>query len=236
MAGENNRRGGCVGGLVKLLGFVGLIALGCGLYFVSQSQDLTDLTTSLERQETAPRDLREVLEKALDGDYGISLSEGEINSYLRRVVEAKQGGQLDKWVKLENVYVRLEEGRAEVVLERSVMDYPFTVSMYLRVVDSNSANGTPMRGIMRNGGPYHPSLPVPSIGGRFGRLSVPEGFLYLVLPSFSELVKLFRDASSQNSRLEIDMIEQMAQITIEPGVLSLEPLPPVNDIEPSTGQ
>ena len=84
--------------------------------------------------------------------------------------------------------------------------------------------------IHRNGGPYRPEIPNPQVGGRFGKVPMPEGFLLLVLPAFEKLAEVYRTPPGEGgmARLipekEIDFIEDMARIRIEEGKLVLDPV------------
>ncbi len=117
--------------------------LGVALFFMAQPQDLTDLAGSGPPLKSAPaRDLKAVLQNAIDRGYPLTLTETEINQWLGRTLVAKQGGLLAGIVSLERVWVRLEDGHAEVVMVRKIMGQPFTVSMFLKVEQSQGPNGT----------------------------------------------------------------------------------------------
>ena len=165
--------------------------LGGAVYFIAQPQDLSDLRSdSPESGPALPVDVKSLLQNALDHSYPVKFTQSEINRWLRSTLETKQGGRLADHVSMDGVWVRLEDGRAEVVLERKVMGHPFTVSMYLQVEQSESEDG-PTSHVQFHGGEFHPYLPYPKCGGRFGRLAVPQGFLHLVLPAFKSLAAVF---------------------------------------------
>ena len=188
-----------------------------------QPQDLTDIGGYGASSRTVPaRDMKTVLQSALDRGYPLTLSETEINEWLGRTLIAKQGGLLAPKVSLNRVWVRLEDGRAEVVMERQIMGKPFTVSMYLKIDQTDGPKGLQTE-VLLHGGSYHASLPKPFVGGRFGQLAVPQGFLKLVLPSYQKLADCFRD--------EIRLaFEEMARIKIEKGRLVLNPRDPAGDL------
>ncbi|MBB5350556.1 hypothetical protein HNR46_000784 [Haloferula luteola] len=219
------KKGGCFGRLVALLTLVALAALGFGVYQVFQPQDLSDL----EASPTA-RDLRLVLRNASEKAYKLELTQDEINRYLARTLKAEQVGWPGDQVKIRQVAVRLESERAEVVIVRELWGRPFTLSMYVRVVQMEKPDGSVETETHLDGGPYRPELPAPLIGGRFGRVPVPQGFLRLVLPSFKKLAEVYRspnDPASGGRQMpvkEIDFIEDMARIRIEEGKLVLEPV------------
>lgn len=193
--------------------------LGVALFFMAQPQDLTDLAGSGPPLKSAPaRDLKAVLQNAIDRGYPLTLTESEINQWLGRTLVAKQGGLLAGIVSLERVWVRLQDGRAEVVMVRKIMGQSFTISMFLMVEQSQGPNGT-LTEVQLHGGPYLASLPLPPRGGRFGKLVVPQGFLLLVMPAYDNLASLFRE--------ELHLaFEEMARIKIERHRLLLDPREP----------
>lgn len=211
---ESPRRegGGCFSKLLFLLLLLGAAGLGSAISFALRAQDLSDLSSAAP---VAQRDMKTVLQNAIDRQYALTLSEAEINQWLARTLAMRQGGVLSDQVKLKRVWVRLEDGRAEVIMERRVLGAPFTVSMYLQVerVESSEGKATNIR---MEGGPYHPDAPRPPKGGRFGRLVVPQGFLLLVLPAYKNLAKQFPE------ELELG-IRAMSRITIEKGKIILDP-------------
>jgi hypothetical protein len=190
--------------------------LGIALFFMAQPQDLTDIAGYGPPLKTTPaRNLKTVLQNAIDRGYPITLTETEINQWLGRTLVAKQGGLLAGNVSLERVWVRLEDGRAEVVMARNIIGRSFTISMFLKVEQSQGPNGT-LTEVRLHGGPYLACLPQPPRGGRFGKLVVPQGFLLLVMPAYENLASLFRE--------ELHLaFEEMARIKIERHRLVLDP-------------
>jgi hypothetical protein len=114
--------------------------------------------------------------------------------------------------------VRLRAGVAEVVIERDIAGYPLTTSMFLQVEQTESATGISTR-IHLHGGGFHEMMPIPTRGGRFGQLTVPQGFLIMVMPDFVKIAELFET--------EIDLgFQRMARIKIEDKRLTLDPKQP----------
>lgn len=224
------KKGGCFGRLVTLFTFFGLALVGAGVFFMVQAQDLSDVEGRGPTEvSNKARDLKEVLRNSSERGYALTLRESEINRYLAQTLKGKQTGPLADKVSLREVLVRLETDRAEVVMVREVVGLPITVSMYLRVEQLENPDGSVSTQIHRDGGPYHDEVPNPVIGGRFGRVPVPQGFLYLVLPSFESLARQFRTPSDPSSggriipEKEMDFIEDMARIRMEEGKLILDP-------------
>jgi hypothetical protein len=215
--------GSCLGKLVVLILLCGVLGLGSALFFIAQPQDLTDIGGyGPAAKNASARDMKVVLKNSIDRGFPVTLTETEINLWLGRTLEAKQGGLLEKQVAFERVWVRLLDGCAEVVMERRIMGHPFTVSMFLRVEQLQGAKGV-LTEVHMDGGPYHANLPKPPKGGRFGRLVVPQGFLLLVKPAYEKLVPLLQE--------EITLgFEEMARIKIEENRLVLNPREPESDI------
>ena len=212
--------GGCFSKLLFLILFGATAALGAAIYFVVQPQDLTALGGNGTSSKIAPvRDLKLILQNAVEKasanrGYTITFSEAEINDWLARTVVAKQGGVLGAAVTLDRVWVRLEEGRAELIMARTIFGRPFTVSMYFQIEKMEDSLG-PFLSIQPEGGPYHKDFPRPPRGGRFGRLVVPQGFLYFVRPAYQKLGALFPEES--------ELFARMSKVTIEKGKLTVDP-------------
>lgn len=211
--------GGCLGKLMFLIVLAAAAGLGAAVFFIAQPQDLSDIGGYAPTAKPAPvREMKPVLKNALDRGYAVTLTETEINHWLGRTLTTKQGGLLADRVSLERVWVRLNEGHAEVIMERKFMDRPFTVSMFLQVEQAQGAKGVQTE-VLLHGGPYHTSLPKPPKGGRFGRLVVPQGFLLLVMPSYRKLANVFQE--------EIHLgFEEMSRIKIGENRLELDPRDP----------
>jgi hypothetical protein len=212
-------KGSCLGKLVTLVALAGVAGLGVAVFFMARPQDLSDIKGIAGTSK--PRDLRAVLQSAVDRGYEVTLTEEEINLYLKQTLLAKQGGMLEKAVTFDGVRVRLEEGRAEIIMQRSVMGQPLTLSMFVRVEQTLNMKGTTQTTVMRDGGPFLPQVPRTERivkGGRFGQLVVPQGFLLLVLPAYEKLAALYQ------KELELGF-EEMSRITMSDGKLVLDPRP-----------
>ena len=219
------RRGSCLGKLASLITFAGVGGLGVAVWFIAQPQDLSDLKGHAPSAASSrTRDLNQVLKNAVNQSFPLSLTEEEINLYLRQTLAAKQGGLLEKYVTLDGARVRLEKDRAELILLRSIAGHQITTSMYFRVEQTVELNDTAMTHIIRDGGTFFPQVPDTVLaqkvvkGGRFGQLVVPQGFLILALPSFEKLAKAYESELNHAFR-------EMARISIEKGKLVLDPRP-----------
>ncbi len=216
---------GCFSKLLVATLLVCAVGLGFALYFIAQAQDLRDIHGyTPDKHPSLPQDMKTMLQNSLERSYPVTLTEGDINRWLPATLKTKQGGLLADSVALDGVWVRLEDGRAEVVLERKVLGKPFTVSMYLQIQQSESDQGATTE-VQFHGGAFHPYLPFPKCGGRFGRLPVPQGFLHLVMPAFEKLAAAFPDELSLACK-------DMARIKIENKRITFDPRPPQ---QPVTG-
>ena len=215
--------GGCLHKLLVWVLVAGGLVLVVALSFIPQAQDLTNLGGYGVAAESAPaRDLKLLLQRAVDHKYSVTLTEADLNQWLGRTLVTRQGGRLAEWVSLDRVWVRLEDGCAEVIMARTILGQPFTVSMFLQVERMEGPKGV-FTEVQLHGGPYdHTTLPLPPRGGRFGKLVVPQGFLLLVVPAYARLADLFRD--------EIHLgFEEMSRVKIEKGRLILDPRDPSDD-------
>ncbi|MEY3894642.1 MAG: hypothetical protein RLZZ214_161 [Verrucomicrobiota bacterium] len=217
---QSNSGGGCFSKLLFLILLVAAGGLGAAIFAAIEPQDLSDLSTPAPTAKAAPvREMKVVLKNSIDRGYPLTLQEAEINQWLARTLTTKQGGFLEGKVTLDRVWVRLEEGRIEVIMGRHFLGKPFTVSMFLQVERLEGPQGTYTE-IHLHGGPYHPDFPKPPRGGRFGNLVVPQGFLLLVMPAFEKLAAVFPE--------EIELgLREMSRITLEKGHIVLDPREPL---------
>ena len=216
-----NKSGGCIGKLLGLFVFAVYAGVGAALYYISLPQDMSDIggsSPSLTKPASPPRDIQMVLEKSIEGDYSVQISETELNQWLARELKLKQGGELAQWVTLKRVCVRLREGVAELIIERDIAGHALTTSMFLQVEQTETAKGISTE-IHLHGGGFHEMAAIPARGGRFGQLTIPQGFLILVMPDFKKIADLFGT--------EIDLgFQRMARIKIKDKRLMLDPKQP----------
>jgi hypothetical protein len=214
--------GGCIGKLAAMMVILIGLGIGSAVFFIAKPQDLSDIGGNASGVKGVPvRDMKVVLENSLDRGYAVTLTETELNQWIGRKLKTKQGGLLRSLVTLDRVWVRLDDGVAEVITVRRIMGRPFTTSIFLKIEKFQSAREL-QTAVPLHGGPYHPQIPIPNKGGRFGKLVVPQGFLILVLPEFQKLSKVFEE--------EIELgINRMARVRIEKNRLVLDPNTPGGD-------
>lgn len=217
------RKGGCLPTLGLLFVLLVLGGLGTGVYFITRPQDLSDIAGYGFSPAAAPtrNDMVATLKYGIDNGKVVTVTENDINHWLKKTLHAKQGGLLAGQVSLERVWVRLEDGHAEIVMERKAFGRPFTVSMYLQVERMQTLGGVETQ-VRFHGAPFHASLPKPPRGGRFGQLVVPPGFLHLLKPAYQKLAEQYRT--------ELDLaLTEMSRIEIKKDELILDPREPLGD-------
>lgn len=222
-AAPKRKSRGCLGMLMTsiVLGLLG--GLGLAFYLISQPQELGDIDGARSASALAPvRDLKTVVQNAIDRGYSVTLSEEEINGYLARTLLARQAGLLSEHVSLDGVWIRLEPGRAEIVMERRILGRPFTVSSYVRIEQTAELNGRTRTQIVPNGGPYFEGAKL-NRGGRFGRLIVPEGFMHLTKPAYKALAEVYGHETADGWESDFQF-GAMSRVRIEDGRLTLEPI------------
>ncbi len=207
---------GCISRIVSFILFLVLVGVGACLYFAAQPQDLSAVKAAAAQiTPESNLEMKEVLQNSIDRGYPVPLSEAQINQWLNRSLIGTQGGPLKLDASFKGVWIKLEENLAEIIMEREVMDYPITSSMFLQIDKRESKEGIHTIVILE-GGPFHPSVPKPPRGGRFGQLTVPQGFLILLMPSYEKLATLFAE--------EIDLgFREMTSIKFEKGKVTLDP-------------
>lgn len=191
------------GSLVKVVFVIALVALaGLGLltYISFEPQELTDIEGYQAVPSKLPvrgRDLGAELERASRDGTALRITEEELNAYLRRTVKFEQGGAFKGWVSPRGVWVRLSEGEAEVIIERELGgERRHTISMFLRPEQEVEPDGL--------------ATTVHRGSGRWGRVRVARGFMYLTKSSFASLagvyaeeLKILKNMFTNKVRIEI---------------------------------
>ena len=193
-----------------------LVGLACATTLIFCPQNLSDIGTGKDaHQPLQARDLTQVFSQSIAGSYPLRISEEEINAYFEKTLSLRQGGALSAWVSLEQVLVRLENERAEIIMVRKIGSMAFTTSMWVTIEQIEDSRGQVETLVNPHGGPM-PFFPMIDSGGRFGRLVVPQGFMHLLKPAYVALAQLYPE--------EIRLgFEEMSRIRIEDGVLVLDP-------------
>ena len=105
-------------------------------------------------------------------------------------------------------------------MERSFLGLKSTLSMYFQVlVDAGDVSSS--KEVLLHGGPIVKFFPALKRGGRFGMLTVPQGYLYLVKPAFFQLGEVYEE--------ELEMaFRRMHDIRVEDGQVVFIPKPPTH--------
>lgn len=205
------------GKLFRLLFLVVCFGILAAIYMMLQSQDLSDID-GYKSSSTAPRNVQEVLSKAVEGNYSVTLTEADINHMLQSQINAKQGGMLSSDASIKRILVRLKKDIAEVIIMRELFGKEITVSMYLQIQQTEDKDGISTQ-IHLHGGDYNKSSPLPDIGGRFGKVKIPQGFLRSVVPDYVKIAEVLAP--------EIELgFEKMARFEIQDKRVLLDPRRP----------
>lgn len=217
----NSENMSLTGKLFRLLVLVVCSGIILIIYQIFQPQNLANID-GYESSVNSSRNLQEVLDKAVEGNYSVTLTEAEINNMLRSELVAKQGGALSSDASIKRVLVRLKKDLAEVIIVREVFGRDMTISMYLQIQQTEDENGITTK-IHLHGGDIEKSSPLPKVGGRFGKFAIPQGFLRAV---FSDYVKI-ADALGP----EIDLgFKKMARFEIQDKRVVLDPRRPTRHV------
>jgi hypothetical protein len=210
--------GGKISRLLTILICAGIIY---AFYMMLQPQSLVDIDGH-DLSGVSTRNLHKVLTKAVEGNYSVTVTESEINHLLANELVAKQGGLLRGEASVKRVLVRLKKDLAEVIVVREVLGYEMTVSMYLQIQQMEDKNGIKTK-IHLHGGNYEKRSVLPNIGGRFGKLSIPQGFLNAVVPDYIKIACAMEP--------EIDLgFQKMAWFEIQNKRLILDPRRPTHHV------
>ncbi len=203
------KKSGCLKN-VFFLSLLALVALGLLAYLSFDPQDLSDIQGYRDKPGLAPpagRNLATVLENAAKNGHGVRITEKEINEYLLRTLKFEQGGVFKGRMAAKGVWVRLEEGVAEVIIEREVMgERRHTISMFLRPEQKEGDDGSMLTKVHRS-------------TGRWGRTRIFRGFMLLTKSSFENLAATYSD------EFEIlqTMFKKKVRITITADHIELSP-------------
>lgn len=199
-------RGSTLKRLFLIFAFLMVTGLGFSVYLSFQPQDLGGI--SGYRPDDRSADIIDVpsrIENAAKTRQSIILSEREVNSWLAANLIVKQEGKLADEVDMKGVWVRFDKaegGRAEIVIEREVRGVTHTSSLFMRFERKKKENGSFTTTVRKDGGRFLGTI---LIGGRFGQLKVPQGFLLLTQETYKALGSLF---SKENGFLEEEIIQK----------------------------
>ncbi len=185
-----------LGFAIRLLFVVVPLALAGALVLVYTPEPLDDIGGRGGEKPVSPR-LLERAGAAFDVGRSFECSEAELNRHIRSEVAAREADGFEVFAEFRGLWVRLGEGRLELVFEREVLGLDSTVSAEIQIV--------------REGDSFRIDAP----GGRFGRLPVPGGCLKLISGGLENIGAVLGP--------EKQMLSRTNRITISDGRLRLDP-------------
>ena len=206
-----------------------VLGLSAAVYFTFEPQDLSDIEGYRPDSTTVPasgRNLEAVLKASLRNGMRATITEKEINDYLLQTLRLDQQGPLKGYVSLEGVWIRFQDGWAEVIIEREINVEQFqrrhTVAIHLEIEQLLGEGGVMTSGINPVGhNTGHLSRLTSPNAGRLGKVPVVEGYLRVVDASFYNILNLFPEISETFKA----MLEAGMRIHFEEGRLVIAPAP-----------
>lgn len=209
---------GCVARAFFMISAASSLLLACAVIAMLIPQDTWTIEGYGEGAKSQQaRDLTAVLNESLERGHEVTISEEELNRWLGQTIKLEQKGLLGGVVKINGLGMRLREDEVEIVMERSFVGLKSTVSMYLQVlVDADEVSSS--KEVLLHGGSIAKFFPALKRGGQFGRLTVPQGYLYLVKPAFFQLGEVL------DAELEL-AFRKMHDLRVEDGQVVFIPKP-----------
>jgi len=190
---------------IIILAIMGLLIFLTSITF--RAQDVSDLEGYKTGGSGKAPNLLALLTASVEKERPCEIKEEELNRYLSERVSIKQEGFLkDKLkMKVKGFGVRVEPGQMEIIVEREVMGYPHTVSMFLETQTQNNSQGQPVLVLERT-------------GARLGQQKFPPVYALLVQDGFKAIQKVLK------KELELGF-GGMTSIRFEEGLIKLDPRP-----------
>jgi len=147
------------------------------------------------------------LKTAIEAGYPVTFREEEINAWLSKRLEVKQGGVLAPFVTARNVWVDFKEDEIEIIIERELsQQQTHMTSLFMRF--DRAKNG----------------FSISRHASHIGQVKAPGGFARLIMPAFSNLAEELAEEMElyKNSSGQI----QLYDIKVEEGKITLDPRRP----------
>ena len=192
---------------------VTLLGLVLAIFLMIQPQRLNDVD-GLDASDISGRDVAAVLRESQQRQIPVTLTEEEINRWLARTLEVKQDGMFGMSLQFNQVAVRLTDGMAEVVMERKLGERLLTVSMFISI--DQVRDGDRLRTEMNLHAGSSRKLPALMMGGRFGRLIVPQGFLRMVTPAYEGLAEVLQEELENGFSDMVGIRIEDKQVVLDP--------------------
>lgn len=150
-------------------------------------QDMKDITGYTDKG--VARDLTVALRNANGGE--IIFTEGEINRYLRDTCRVKQTGIFSLIVPMQGVAVRLHDGYAELIVDRTLSTHFHQTTAVHISFSQELDHGRPgLRVEYRGGEPILGSLPC---GGSIGLVRIPQRYMQMLSPALATIQDCYPD-------------------------------------------
>lgn len=170
--------------LVFIIFIGGLALLVVRMWTPQELKDIAGYT-----DKGTARDLTVALRNANGGE--IIFTEGEINRYLRDTCRVKQTGIFSLIVPTQGVAVRLHDGYAELIIDRTLSThFHQTTAVHISFVQTLH-HGRPVLHVEYRGGePIFGSLPR---GGSIGLVGVPQRYMQILSPALETIQDCYPD-------------------------------------------
>jgi len=137
---------------------------------------------------------------AIEKNYPITFREEEINAWLSKRLEVKQGGYLAPFVKVRGVWVDFKQDEIEFIIERELPQGRVHVtSLFMKFTRSKQGFS-----IQRH-------------SSQIGQVRAPGGFARLIMPAFENL------ATELGDELKPYFEQKILDIKVEDGRITLDP-------------
>ncbi len=229
---EPKKKGGCIKKLAVLLLLTILAYLGVHIWFLWQpagkpdniSRSVIDANVAgvrvfpalkeypmdhiagraeiLDGKSIDPPMLKIRLETAVERNYPITFREEEINAWLSKRIELKQGGLVAPFVKARGVWVDFKKDQIEIIIEREIQGRTHVTSMFLHFVRSKKGYS-----IRRD-------------TSHIGQVRAPGGFARLIMGAFENL------ADELSEEMKPYKENKIRDVHVEEGKITLDPRKP----------
>ncbi len=146
--------------------------------------------------------LKERLQLAIDRNYPLTFREEEINAWLSKRLEVKQGGALAPFAKVRGVWVDFKQDEIEIIIERDIQGRIHTASLFMQF--NRSKQG----------------FSISRHSSHIGQVRAPGGFARLIMPAFSNLAEELAD------ELKPYYDKKIRDVRVEDGKITLDPRKP----------
>ena len=223
-------RGGCIKSIFQVYLLVAIFYLGVHVYFMWQPAGNPDGVTQqvmnaqvagvkifpaveaypmaqiagrteiMEGRSIPAPMLKERLQSAIERNYPLTLREEEINAWLGKRLDVRQGGKLAPFVKIRGLWVDFKQDQIELIIERELPWGKVHVTSLFMSFEQGK------RGFSISRHSCH-----------IGQVRLPGGFARLVSPAFDNLAQELEDELKPYYNMRIH------DIRIEDGKITLDP-------------